>query len=470
MNKNRHANVATAFGIVAAGVLSLAAAMPAAVRADETCVSPYSPKIVGHEEFAYVWTLGKLGVGDEQDKLVTVDLRPDSGTYGKVINAVSVGGRNEAHHSGYTDDRRHLWAGGLDTSRIFIFDVHSDPSNPQLVKTVDDFVAASGGVVGPHTFFALPGRMIITGLSNNADHGGRTALVEYTNEGEHVATYWMPTDDNLRGAEKTGRHADGYGYDVRFLPAKNVMVTSSFTGWSNYMMDFGQMLQDEEAMKRFGNTVVVWNLHERQPKRVLDVPGAPLEVRCAWGNNYCFVTTALTSKIHLIYEDRDQGWTATEVGTIGNPADVPLPVAFSISADDRYLWINTFMDGKVRLFDVSDPFNARMVKEHKIGAQLNMISQSWDGERLYFTSSLLANWDKKGDDDVQFFKKYHWDAQTQELTLAFEIDFYEQNLGRAHLITFNSGKLFAGNLAAGPREDRAFDALVAAAERPFATR
>ena len=75
---------------------------------------------------------------------------------------------------------------------------------------------------------------------------------------------------------------DGYGYDVRALPRKNVMLTSSFTGWSNYMMDFGKMLQDKEAMQRFGQTMVVWNLHTRQPK-VLHVPGAPLEVRFAWG-------------------------------------------------------------------------------------------------------------------------------------------------------------------------------------------
>ena len=27
-----------------------------------------------------------------------------------------------------TDDRRYLWASGLDTSKIFIFDVHSDPA------------------------------------------------------------------------------------------------------------------------------------------------------------------------------------------------------------------------------------------------------------------------------------------------------------------------------------------------------
>ena len=191
--------------IVAAGVLAFGAGGLGTVSADETCVSPYSPKITGQEEYAYVWTLGEEGVGDEQDKLVTVDVHPDSDTYGTVINYVSIGGRNEAHHSGYTDDRRYLWAGTLDTNKIFIFDVHTDPSTPKLVKTIDDFVAQTGGVVGPHSFFALPGRMIISALSNNADHGGRTALVEYTNEGKYVETYWMPTDDNLQGAAKTGQ-------------------------------------------------------------------------------------------------------------------------------------------------------------------------------------------------------------------------------------------------------------------------
>jgi len=434
--------------VMMAGLLALGTGAPTMLYADETCVSPYSPKITGQEEYAYIWTLGAEGIGDEQDKLVTVDVRPDSENYGKIINHVSVGGRNEAHHSGYTDDRRYLWAGTLDTNKIFIFDVYSDPSDPKLVKVIDDFVAASGGVVGPHSFFALPGRMMISALSNNVDHGGRTALVEYTNEGEFIETYWMPTDENLQGAEKSGQYADGYGYDVRFLPTKNAMITSSFTGWTNYMMDFGQMLGDEEAMKRFGNTVVVWDLHTRQPKKVLDVPGAPLEVRCAWGSNYCFVTTALTSQIYLIYDDQDEGWTAKSVGTIGNPEDVPLPVAFSITADDRYLWINTFMDGKTRLFDVSDPFNAKLVKEWVIGDQVNMVSQSWDGERVYFSGSLLANWDKKGDKNEQYFAKYNWDDKALELTESWRIDFYEENMGRAHLITFNSASLFSSGRAA----------------------
>ncbi|MEW8155775.1 MAG: selenium-binding protein SBP56-related protein, partial [Candidatus Thiodiazotropha endolucinida] len=302
---------------LALGTTLFGAVLP--LQADETCQSPYMAKIVGQEDFVYVWTLGIEGLGDGQDKLVTIDVNPKSSNYGKVVHSLSVGGRNEAHHSGFTDDRHYLWAGGLDTNKLFIFDVHSDPAKPKLHKVVTDFVEKSGGVVGPHTTYALPGRIMITGLSNNKDHGGRTALVEYTNEGEYVATHWMPTDQNLRGAEKTGKYADGYNYDVRVLPRRNIMLTSSFTGWSNYMMDFGKMLQDKEAMKRFGNTVVLWDLHSKKPKKVFDVPGAPLEIRCAWqpNHNWCITSTALTSKLHLIYEDENGEWQAKAVADIG---------------------------------------------------------------------------------------------------------------------------------------------------------
>ena len=304
-------------------------------NADETCMSPYMAKIVGQEDFVYVWTLGLEGVGDEQDKLVTIDVRPDSDTYGQVVQTLSVGGRSEAHHSGFTDDRRFLWASGLDTSKILIFDVHTDPAKPSLAKSIDDFVAKSGGVVGPHTSYALPGRMMLTGLSNSADHGGRTALVEYTNAGEYITTHWMPTDDDLNGAVKSGNFADGYGYDVRALPRRNVMITSSFTGWNNYMMNLGAVMADAEAMQRFGNTVVVWDLHTRKPRKILDVPGAPLEIRCAWGakSNFCFTSTALTSKIWLIYEDESGDWHAKAVADIGDASKIPLPVDISIAAD-----------------------------------------------------------------------------------------------------------------------------------------
>ena len=423
-------------------LLTVFAALSTGAHADETCMSPYMAKIIGQEDFIYVWTLGMPGVGDEQDKLVTVAVNPESDNYGKVVDSLSVGGRNEAHHSGFTDDRRYLWAGGLDTNKIFIFDVHSNPGKPTLHKVITDFVSKSGGVVGPHTTYALPGRMMITGLSNNKDHSGRTALVEYTNNGEYITTHWMPNDSDLRGATKSGVYAGGYGYDIRALPDRNVMVTSSFTGWSNYMMDFGKMLSDPEAMKRFGNTVVIWDLHTRKPKKILDVPGAPLEIRCALGadNHYCFTTTALTSKIWLIYEDKTGEWQAKEVADIGDPAKIPLPVDISIQSDDNMLWVNTFMDGKTRGFDISDPHKPVQTYEKQIGAQVNMVSSSWDGKRLYYTTSLLANWDKKGEDNDQFLKLYSWDGK--ELKQQFSIDFIAAKLGRAHQMRFGAYSLY----------------------------
>jgi methanethiol oxidase len=419
------------------GLFGLAPGM----EADETCLSPYMPKITGQEEYIHVWTLGVEGWGDGSDKLVTVDVKPGSASYGQVIHAHSVGGRHEAHHGGFTDDRRQVWLGGLDTSHIFIYDIATDPARPRPVGTITDFTEQSGGVTGPHGMYALPGRMLIPGISNNRDRGGRTAIVEYSNEGRHIATHWMPTNEDPRGAwiEEV---ADGYGYDARVLPRKNVMLSSSFTGWSNYMRPFGDLIQDGEAMKRFGQTMVLWDFHARLPKKVFHVPGAPLEVRWAWGptNNYAFTATALTSKLWLVYEDLQGEWRAQEVAHIGETGGGVIPVDISLSADDRTLFVSCFADGKCRVFDVSDPLRPQQIHETVIGRQVNMVSQSWDGKRVYFTSSLLANWDKQGDDNEQFLKAYDWDGKT--LQPRFAVDFKAAGLGRPHMMHFGSSQLY----------------------------
>src|SRR5712691_9304319 len=288
----------------------LLAAIPA--RGDETCMSPYMPKITGQEDYVYVWTLGVDGVGDGSDKLVTVGANPKGPGYGKVVSAVAVGGRHEAHHADFTDDRRYFWAGGLDDSLLYVFDVAADPAHPKLVRTIDSFVRDTGGVVGPHTFFALPGRVLVSALSNERDQGGRTALVTYNNDGKFVETVWMP--------EKAE-----YGYDVRVQPRLNRMLTSSFTGRQNYMRDFTALVADPEAMKHFGSTMVVWDFHARKPVQTLEVPGAPLEVRWALQprHNYAFTTTALTSKIWLLAAGDDGRFTAKPVADIAEPKKIP---------------------------------------------------------------------------------------------------------------------------------------------------
>jgi len=410
--------------------LAFVVGIAAIAAADETCNSPYVTKLIkGQEDFVYVWTLGVDGVGDGSDKLVTVDVNPKSKRYGKVLNSVSVGSRGEAHHMGFTDDRRFIWAGGLAEQKIYVFDIGTDPGKPKLVRTIAD-MADKSGYLGPHTYYAMPGRMLVQALSNTKDKGGRTGMAMYNNAGEFVTSYAMPTDGG----------GDGYGYDLAVNPRKNVLLTSSFTGYDNYMRPLGDVVKDPEAMKRFGNTMVVWDLKAMKPKQILAVPGTPLEIRWSLnpGDDWAITATALTSKLWLVKPDKG-AWQAKEVATVGDPAKIPLPVDISITRDGKGLWLNTFMDGTTRYFDLSNPEAPKQTYEKVTGKQVNMISQSWDGKRVYITSSLLANWDKGGADNEQFLRGFRWDGK--ELTQAFEVDFTQEKLGRAHHMKLGSKSL-----------------------------
>jgi methanethiol oxidase len=418
--------------VAALSALAALSLLAGAARADETCNSPYLASLIkGQEDYVHVWTLGVKSIGDGSDKLVTIDVNPHSKSYGKVVHTLSVGGRGEAHHMGFTDDRRYLWAGRLDDNKIFVFDVGTNPAKPKLVRTITD-LAGKSGFVGPHTFYALPGRMLVQALSNTKDHGGVTGMVAYNNKGDFIAGYPMPT------GTLAGVAADGYGYDIGINPQKNVLLTSSFTGWNNYMMDMGKLIKDAEAMKHFGATMVLWDLKAMKPIRALGVPGSPLEIRWSLheGDNWAITATALTSKLWLVKQDAGGTWQAKDVATIGDPAQIPLPVDISIGADGKTLWVNTFMDGKTRLFDLSNPEAPKQVYEKVTGKQVNMVSQSWDGKRVYITTSLLANWDKKGADDEQFLKLFSWDGK--ELKEQWAIDFYKEKLGRAHHMKFTA--------------------------------
>jgi selenium-binding protein 1 len=94
------------------------------------------------------------------------------------------------------------------------------------------------------------------------------------------------------------------------------------------------------------------------------------------------------------------------------------------------------MDGTTRFFDMSDPEAPKQTYSKVTGKQVNMVSQSWDGKRIYITSSLLANWDKKGDDNEQVLRAFDWDGK--ELVQKFEVDFNKLKLGRAHHMKFTA--------------------------------
>jgi selenium-binding protein 1 len=60
-----------------------------------------------------------------------------------------------------------------------------------------------------------------------------------------------------------------------------------------------------------------------------------------------------------------------------------------------------------------------------------MVSTSWDGKRVYATSSLLSQWDKPGD---HWLKAFAW--EDGKLVPKFTTDF--KTVGRAHIMNFGS--------------------------------
>jgi selenium-binding protein 1 len=236
-----------------------------------------------------------------------------------------------------------------------------------------------------------------------------------------------------------------YGYDARVNATLNRMLTSSFTGHENYMRPLPDLMADAEAMKNFGDTVVVWDFHARKPLQTLQIPVAPLEIRWAIDprHEYAFIEAALTGELWGVFRRDDGTFEAVKVADIGPRDEQPLlAVDISISSDDKYLFVDTFMDGKVRVYDIENPRDVKQIYERKIGSQVNMVSQSWDGKRLYFTSSLLANWDGTGHEDEQFLRAFTWDGK--ELTPTFEVDFRAKKLGRPHLMRFGQLGFWAG--------------------------
>ena len=145
---------------------------------------------------------------------------------------------------GFTDDRRFIWAGGLPTARSTSSTSRPIRPSPKLVKTIAD-LADKTGLPRPAHLLRAAGPHAGPGAVQHKDKGGVTGMAAYNNKGEFIATHSMPTDNRAAAV-------DGYGYDLASIPRKNVMLTSSFTGYSNYMRPLGELVKDAEAMKNFG--------------------------------------------------------------------------------------------------------------------------------------------------------------------------------------------------------------------------
>jgi len=359
-------------GIRAAWLLTVLV-LPGLAHA-ETCMSPFVKRLEGQEKFLYVFCVD--ADAKDNDSVAVIDVHPDSPSYGTIIHRLDLGSKgNETHHWGYTDDRTRIWAGGLFSSRIWIIDVATDPARPKVEKILDNITEASG-LSGPHTYYALPGRMLISFLG--AAEGGLPAgLAEFTNDGRFIRRIDQPKEAP-------------YGYDVAVKPALNRMVSSSFTPLRNYKKPLAQM-----DLKDFGSEMIVWDFKERKPLQVGKAGGAPLEVR--WSlkpeNDYGFTNCALDNSIWLFRGSKDASppYTFKKVADTG-----ALPADLRQTSDDRYLFVSCFNDNVIQQWDVSDPDHPKLFSTVSPCVQPNMMHVTGDNKRMYVTNSLLSTLDHAG--------------------------------------------------------------------------
>src|SRR5574341_498641 len=196
---------------------SLALVLLATIALAKPCLSPDVKRLAAPEKYLYVFSVD--ADAKDHDFLAVVDVNLASPGYGQLIGTMGLGSAgNEPHHMGFTDDRTKIWAGSLFGKQLFIIDVATDPARPRIVKTIDD-ITAQTGLHGPHTYYALPGRMLLTFLSS-ADGNPPGGLAEFTNDGQFIRAWKNPA-------------AAPYAYDVAVKPDLNRMITSSFTPFRN---------------------------------------------------------------------------------------------------------------------------------------------------------------------------------------------------------------------------------------------
>jgi len=220
--------------------------------------------------------------------------------------------------------------------------------------------------------------MLISALSNATDGSGRTGLAEYGNDGKFIRTIWMPKEPvRLRRPRERQPEPDAH------------LV---FAGKKNYMRSFGELtkIRSHEGVRGLGDRVGLPRAQAAaDPPRARGAARAPLGAPAQ--PLLRIHRDGLTHQLVLIYLKEDGTWATKNIA-------ISARIFRSISAwpDDSKVYVNSFMDGTLRVYDVSNPFEGKLIEQVKLGEMANMVSESWDGKRIYATNSLLSQWDKPG--------------------------------------------------------------------------
>ncbi|PFX13462.1 selenium-binding protein 1-like isoform X1 [Stylophora pistillata] len=381
--------------------------------------------------------LSNTGI-QKPDYLATVDADPDSPNYSQVIHRLKVPYiGDELHHSGWNacsschgdpnQKRNRLIMPSFTTSRIYIFDVESDPKAPRIHKIVEpEEVFEKTGLAYLHTAHCLGSGEIMISALGSPEGKAEGGFVMLDGKTFNVKGRWEGGSEN----------AAPMGYDFWYQPRHNVMISSEWGAPTAFQQGF--KVEDVVAEK-YGSHLHVWDWNERTIKQTLDLGMGtiPLEIRFMHDPDQTqgFVGCALKSTIVRFFQNEEKSWSTETVITVpakkvegwALPEMPGLVTDILISLDDKYLFFGNWLHGDIRQYDITDTKNPKLVGQLFVGGSIvsdgpvkviedseltaqpepcyvkgkrvqggpQMIQLSLDGKRLYVTASLYSVWDNQ---------------------------------------------------------------------------
>jgi methanethiol oxidase len=401
--------------------------------------SPLHAMEAPQERLAYVALLNPAR--DRPDAIGVVDVDPSSPAYGTMVGQADMPSPgDELHHFGWNAcsshlcayapnphmERRYLVVPGIASSRIAIFDTKPDPRRPELVKVIEgDTIAERTGYTTPHTTHCGPDAIYVNALGAT-DGNGPGGIFMLDHETFDVVGPW----ERERGEQYLS-------YDFWWHLGHDTMITSEW-GTPNMVKDG---LDPELLLAgKYGNALHVWDLQTRRHLKKLELGAEQqmvLELRPAHDPSkaYGFAGVVISLKdlsasIWIWYLDGENGgrdWKVRKIIEIpaepASPDDLPpmlkgfgavppLVTDLNLSLDDRFLYVSCWGTGQLLQYDVSSPFEPKLVGSVRIGGIVNrtphpsqpevplnggpqMVEISRDGRRVYFTNSLYSPWDEQ---------------------------------------------------------------------------
>ena len=262
---------------------------------------------------------------------------------------------------------------GLGSSRVYIIDTKPDPTEPQIVKTIEpEEVAAKAGYANGHTVHCGPDGIYISALGTpDGDGPGGIFILDHD-------TF------DVKGRWEIDRGEQFLHYDFWWHLGYDTLVSSE---WGTPNMVSTGIQPDLLLDGQYGHRLHFWDLRQRRHVQTLDLGKEhqiALELRPAHDPTraYGFVNSVvsledLSSSIWMWRRKENatgaaDAWEIEKVITIpAEPADEaqlppalkpfgavpPLVSDIELSVDDQFLYVSCWGTGELKQFDVSDPAN-----------------------------------------------------------------------------------------------------------------